>query len=297
MKILIIGSKGFIGSYAASFFSKLEGYEVFESDINFDYEKSNYFLIDATNSNFHNLMQSMKFDACINCSGAASVPNSITNPLQDFTLNTLNVFKILDAIRLWQPRCKFLNLSSAAVYGNPKVLPIAESAKCSPVSPYGIHKLQSEVICSEFTTYYGIATCSLRIFSAYGVGLKKQLLWDLYQKLKVSDDVELFGTGNETRDFIDVRDVARAIGFCLDQASFSGESINVACGNAVSIKELSEIYTSAFPAKRVIFNGLTKTGDPLYWQADVSLLKSFGFEPQITVQDGVKDYIKWVKNL
>ena len=94
-------------------------------------------------------------------------------------LNVSNVFKQLDAIRKFQPGCKYINLSSAAVYGNPESLPISEDHHLDPISPYGNHKKMAEEVCADFYTNYRIPTCSLRIFSAYGAGLQKQLFWDL----------------------------------------------------------------------------------------------------------------------
>ena len=175
---------------------KKQNYSVMGCDVVTDYSSKDYYQIDATNSDYHALFEKHEFDACINCSGAASVPLSLEFPLKDFNLNTVNVFKILEAIRTYQPKCKFINLSSAAVYGNPNQLPISENVALQPLSPYGIHKLQAEQIGKEFHDFYGMATCSLRIFSAYGNGLKKQLFWDLYQKILNSDSIELYGTGN-----------------------------------------------------------------------------------------------------
>ena len=173
MKILIVGSRGFIGSHCVDYFEKNN--EVWGCDVVLDYASNHYFSIDAVDSDFQNIFQQQKFDVCINCSGAANVPFSLERPINDFKLNTLNVFKLLEAIRLYAPGCKFINMSSAAVYGNPLSLPIKESDKRNPVSPYGLHKLMAEIVCEEFYHFWGMKTCSLRIFSAYGPRLKKQL--------------------------------------------------------------------------------------------------------------------------
>src|SRR6476620_7395882 len=141
MKILVIGSKGFIGLNVYDFLKK-NNYEVLGCDVVTDYTDKNYFQIDATNSDFHHIFEKKNIGVYINCSGAASVPLSLEFPLKDFSLNTLNVFKILEAIRTYRPKCKFINLSSAAVYGNPDSLPIKEEAVLKPLSPYGIHKKQ-----------------------------------------------------------------------------------------------------------------------------------------------------------
>ncbi|GAB3911445.1 NAD-dependent epimerase/dehydratase family protein [Mucilaginibacter boryungensis] len=297
MKLLIIGSKGFIGSHLADFLLS-KNYNVYECDVAVDYLKTNYITIDATNSDFHAIFSAVKPDVCINCSGAASVPDSLIHPLRDYILNTQNVFKMLDAIRIHQPACKFINLSSAAIYGNPAALPVKESFIPAPISPYGWHKMQAEMICKEFYDYYQISTCSLRIFSAYGAGLTKQLLWDLHKKFTTNAVVELFGTGNETRDFINIHDLVNAIDCCIHNARFEGEFINVGNGVEISIKQIADYFKTHYQLrKEVVFNGHTKPGDPLYWRADISLLTAMGYKYAIDIETGIKQYISWAKTV
>jgi UDP-glucose 4-epimerase len=298
MKILIVGSKGFIGGHLATFLKSRLDIVVYECDVMVDYEKENYFLIDATNADYQNIFQNNTFDICVNCSGAASVPDSIKNPLRDFTLNTYNVVKMLEAIRVNQPGCKFINLSSAAVYGNPEQLPVLENLHLNPISPYGIHKMQAEQVCRTYSSFYNIPTCSLRIFSAYGNGLKKQLFWDLFQKAKKGKEIELFGTGQETRDFIHVDDVSNAIFCCLQKAEFKGEAINVANGEETSISSAVKTFYSFFPKeKKVRFNGQVKKGDPLNWRADISQLKEMGYAQSVDLHDGLSNYFLWISRL
>ncbi len=297
MKILIIGSKGFIGHHTSAYFKSLN-FEVLGCDVVTDYVSENYLQIDATNSDYHTIFEQHEIDICINCSGAASVPLSLQNPFKDFSLNTLNVFKILEAIRLYQPSCKFVNLSSAAVYGNPETLPIKENAKLHPLSPYGIHKMQAEQIGREFHEYYNIATCSLRIFSAYGEGLKKQLFWDLHQKFLNNNQIELFGTGAESRDFIHVDDIVQAIHLVIQNAEFCGEEINIANGEEFTIQYVAELFHKNFQnSKTIRFNNQVKQGDPLNWRADISVLKALGYQQNISIEKGIQRYIDWINAL
>lgn len=296
MKILIIGSKGFIGTHVEKYFRQKEKFEVWSCDVIVDYGKENYFVIDATNADYHSIFQFIQFDLCINCSGAASVPDSLKNPIRDFTLNVSNVYKILDAIRQYQHICKFINFSSAAVYGNPKKLPIVESVELAPVSPYGIHKKMSEDICKEFYQMFGVKTCSLRIFSAYGEGLKKQLFWDIYQKFMVSKQIELYGTGKETRDFIYIHDLLQGLQCVIDNGLFNGDTINISSGIEISIEECAKLFCAGIEDQiEITFNNCVKPGDPLNWRADISIIKSFGFNPIYSMEEGLKNTSKWVK--
>lgn len=296
MKILIIGSKGFIGSHLIPFFSQREN-QVWQCDVMVDYVTPNYIQLNASNANFQELFENRTFDVCINCSGAASVPDSIVNPERDFFLNTVNVFKILNSIKKYNSDCKFINLSSAAVYGNPVALPIKEEMHSNPISPYGKHKLMAEMLCEEFYRDFGIQTCSLRIFSAYGNGLRKQLLWDINQKMQQSNRLEMFGTGFETRDFIHVYDIAQVLELLIPSDKFKADVINVGNGVEVQIREVVELFVkNKLWQGKLVFSGSNRKGDPINWLADISIIQSLGYKPSITLEEGIKQYIKWVQD-
>ncbi len=296
MNILIIGSKGFIGSNLKYYFES-KNYNVYSADVVHDYVDKNYTVLDITNSDYHSIFEQGKFDVCINCSGAASVPLSNSNPYKDFNLNTVNVFKILDAIKKYQPECKFINMSSAAVYGNPERLPITENQPISPVSPYGLHKKMAEDVCTEFNSMFGIKTCSLRIFSAYGDSLKKQLFWDLYKKAEADSKIELFGTGNESRDFIYIKDLVRVIELVMFNAHFNAETINVANGKEIYIKDAVKFFYSNF-TKNIdySFSGENRQGDPINWVADISKIAAMGYKPEYDIEKGLQLYYNWIIN-
>lgn len=297
-KFLIIGSKGFIGTHLATHIESL-GYEVWGVDVIVDYTSNDrYFLVDASDPGFHEVFNAEKYDVCINCSGAANVADSLIHPYRDFQLNTSMVFNLLEAIKIYQPQCKFINLSSAAVYGNPRSLPISESADLAPISPYGYHKLMSERICEEFHRFFGLKTCSLRIFSAFGEGLKKQLFWDLYHKSKQGGVIKLFGSGNESRDFIYIHDLIQAIMVIAEKADFKGESINTANGEEIRIKDCVKTFYDLFEEPiRFEFSQQDRKGYPNNWVADISTLKSIGYKQKYSLEDGLGNYIKWIRSI
>lgn len=296
MKILIIGSKGFIGQNVAKYFNE-KGYDVWKADVVVDYtDMDRYFLIDASNSDFNTVFHYQKYDLCINCSGAASVPDSLKNPMRDYYLNAVNVFKILSAINQFQPECKFINLGSAAVYGNPDNLPVMESAPRAPLSPYGFHKLQAEHICEEFHSFFKLKTCTLRIFSVYGAGLQKQLFWDLNQKALIGKPIELFGTGDESRDFIHVYDLARAIELVAKSSEFKADVINIGNGEEVKIKDAVAEFFGLFKDEvNYSFSGTVRKGDPLNWKADIKKLVSYGYTPTVDMKEGLRQYYEWLQ--
>jgi UDP-glucose 4-epimerase len=293
LRLLIIGCNGFIGSHTFKFF-KDRHYEVFGAD---KVGKDNSaFKLNEDMSNLDVLFQSNSFDVCVNASGSATVAFSLQNEQQDYLLNYKNVALMLDAIKIHQPKCKLINLSSAAVYGNPSVLPIHEDVATNPISPYGKHKLLSEQLLLEGAKKEGLKTLSLRIFSVYGNGLKKQLFWDIYQKTQKSDIIELYGTGEETRDFIHIDDLMLALEKIILHTNFDGNNINVASGIESTIKSAANTFVNYLnPKLKINFNGVQNNIDPSFWKADISLLKTFGFIPKVSLEEGLKKYAAWLK--
>jgi dTDP-glucose 4,6-dehydratase/UDP-glucose 4-epimerase len=233
---------------------------------------------------------------CINCSGSASVPNSFIDPHNDFKLNVINVVLLLEAVRKYNAECKFMNISSAAVYGNPLKLPVSEHDALNPISPYGYHKMFSETILDAYNKLWDIKTCSLRIFSAYGNGLKKQLLFDIAKKMFFDTEIKLYGTGAESRDFIHIDDICYAIDCIAKNCEFNSHKINVANGLQITVMEIAQFFNSICKYnKDIVFDGIERPGDPSNWSADISLLKSYGYQQTVAISDGVKRYIEWAK--
>lgn len=293
-KILIIGSAGFIGSHLVNFFAN-NGFEVIKADI-LPGKEQNYHQVNKDNPDFHSIFKSCRPDFCLNCSGAASVPFSFEQPLLDFKLNVHNVVKMLDAIKQCCPECRFVNFSSAAVYGNPKSIPINETFEKQPISPYGYHKSMVEDVLNEYHQYFKLKTCTLRLFSAYGDGLKKQIMFDLYNKFTKNEKVELFGTGKETRDYIHIDDICHVVKLIMNKSDFNNDIINVANGVEVELNTIANIYRDYLKSdKEIVYSGNVRNGDPSRWQADISKLRSWGYVQTKTLNEGIKDYIEWVK--
>lgn len=294
MRVLIVGSKGFIGSHLVSHLESV--FDVWGCDVFTNYNEKKYTIITSP-VDFTSLFHNQQYDVCINASGASSVADSLKNPARDFELNVHNVALILESIRVHQPSCRFINLSSAAVYGNPSTLPISETHKLAPLSPYGFHKMQAENLCTEYSRFFNVDAISVRIFSAYGPGLKKQILWDLYKKSLNTSVIELFGTGDETRDYIFIDDIVRALKIIA--IAPKPESVyNLASGHAQALHELCKIFLSEMHwSGELKFNKVRREGDPDFWRADVSRINALGFSPRVTLHEGIKQYVEWLSRL
>jgi len=299
--VIITGVSGFLGGYIANEFHN-QGYLVIGVDGNgkgavHNPRISRHEAMAIPSLEFNSLLTETDPDMLINCAGRASVGLSISNPSLDYYGNTALVFELLEAVRLYAPSCRFIMLSSAAVYGNPGILPINERLMCEPVSPYGFHKLQAEMLCREFSTIYGLKTTIARIFSAYGPGLRRQVIWDIYRKSASGSPVELMGTGAETRDFIHAEDVAIAIRILAERAECKGEAYNLATGQEVSIRQLADLLLACLgDGPQARFNGTRDQGNPSNWRADISKLESLGFVPSIPLEEGVQGFLSWCRS-
>jgi UDP-glucose 4-epimerase len=236
-------------------------------------------------------------NACVHCAGRASVADSIRDPQADFESGVALTAALLEVLRNKARDCRTIFLSSAAVYGQPECLPVDESVPCRPMSPYGYHKRICEILMEQASRLQGIPTASARIFSAYGPGLRRQVLWETAVQFAKNNNATLKGTGTESRDFIYVEDVARAIRIILDKAPCEGEVYNVASGEETSICDAVNILGGNFPnAQPAIFEGGKISGDPERWVADCSRIKNLGFTSEVTIKQGLTLLSEWVKN-
>ncbi len=296
--ILITGAAGFLGRHIAREFAqagcKVVGVDVVAAENSGLGPSVAYARLTLPTPAFGELLQRVQPDALIHCAGRASVANSLTDPGADFRDGTALTFEVLDALRRTVPGCRFILLSSAAVYGNPATLPVTEEHVCAPLSPYGYHKRQSELVCEEFARIFSMPTTAVRIFSAYGPGLRRQVVWDICRQALTEAELRLRGTGGESRDFIHAADVARALRQIVETAPCTGEIYNLASGVETTIAELADrILRQLGRAIPVRFDGAQTPGDPLHWRADIARACSLGFQPRVTLEKGLESFAAW----
>jgi len=299
MKILIVGCNGFIGHHTYNHFNNKDNYSVIGCDIFTNYDKINFKLISTHDDAFVELFKQNKFDICINASGMANVAFSFEKPFDDYIANVYNIIKLLDTIRQYAPLCKYINLSSAAVYGNPLVIPVKETDLEKPISVYGYHKLQSEMLCEEYYKIYGISTVSLRLFSVFGEGLKKQLFWDLHHKIQQESSIlSLYGSPDDSRDYIYIEDLMEVFNKIILNAEFKSERINIANGHEILLDDIAKDYINITGMNKTIeYTNTSLPGYPSKWKADISKLKELGYKPKTEIKEGLIKYYLWVKQL
>ncbi len=238
-------------------------------------------------------------DVIIHAAGGASVGQSWIDQEGDFEFTVGSTLEILEFTRLLNSKPHLVLVSSAAVYGNIDDKPLTESHTCEPVSPYGLHKLIcEELVCGE-TRMRSLPTSIVRFFSLYGDGLRKQLLWDIMNRVSADPEkvLELWGDGDESRDFLHIEDAAKLLLLVSQQEVSEASIYNGATGENISVNNLAKHLINAGGwSTEINFNGKSRIGDPKHLRANVQKINTLGFKPEISLKRGIKQYADWFKH-
>ena len=236
--------------------------------------------------------------AVFHLAGGSSVGLSIALPFEDFSRTVASTARLLEWMRSSAPQTRLIVASSAAVYGADHGGLIAENAGLVPMSPYGQHKLMMEQLCRSYATTFGVRSTVARLFSVYGPGLRKQLLWDICSRLQRDGrTLDLGGTGAEVRDWTDVRDVARLLACIAEQPQPEAfRAINGGCGRGTTVAEVTQMIVRHWGGDIAVrYSGIVRAGDPFSLVADATALHRLPFDWRVPIEQGLVDYVKWFK--
>jgi UDP-glucose 4-epimerase len=230
---------------------------------------------------------------------AASVGNtrSIEHPLLDSDINIMGTLQILEAARQAGVR-KVVFSSSAGIFGELKTLPIREDHPVEPDSPYGASKLGAEKHCLAYAKLYPLECVCLRYFNVYGVNQRFDAYGNVipifaYRMIR-GETVTIFGDGEQTRDFINVRDVARANYQAAMARGVSG-AFNLGSASRITINRLTEMLSEVSGLHPEIQYGPPRVGDVRHSLADISAAQqAFGFQPTAGLEEGLREYMAWM---
>lgn len=299
MRVLITGDRGFIGTKLLEAYRKIGAQVLGWSTGGIYGDRKGHTHGDLLDQSIvRQVLEGYSPEIILHCAGNADVGRSMEHPTQDLESNYMTTHNLLFGMKeLSMYKCRFLLMSSAAVYGNPASFPVTEQEVADPLSPYALHKKAAEDICLYMQKNYGFDTKILRIFSAYGPGLKKQIFWDMFQKVKKTGGLDLWGNGEESRDYIYIDDLVQAIMLVARKAPYGEIFYNVANCEEIKIKDAAYIFARNMDLdeKKVYFIGKRREGDPVNWKGDNRKLMSLGYKRKFTFEDGIKEYIGWLK--
>lgn len=239
-------------------------------------------------------------DAIFHLAAQISVNNSIKEPERDAAVNIGGTVNLLQSSVNFGVK-KFIFYSSAAVYGEPSYVPIDEAHPKNPLSPYGQSKLAAEGYVELYNRLYRLNCAVIRPFNVYGPRQDPKnpytgVISIFLDKAMNNDDIPVYGDGLQTRDFIYIDDLVElSMKILKDESSF--RVFNAACGRKISIIKLAESIRELTASKSVIIH-LPRRGGEIYESyADIeSAENAVGFKPKFTVESGLKEFIRYLKN-
>ena len=223
----------------------------------------------------------------------AGVRASIKSPSIYNDINVTGTLSLLKAC-LDSNVEKLVYASSSSVYGNIESLPTSEDVLPKPISPYGASKLAAEAYCLCFERTYGLGTLVLRYFTVYGPRQRPdEAISSFLNAAMRKEPVTVYGDGNQERDFTYVSDTVDGT-IAAMKSNLSGEIFNIGSGRRASVNQLLGILEEVCRTKITrVYTG-RQEGDVLVTWADIrKAVDKIGFEPRITLREGLQRYYKW----
>jgi len=303
-KAVVTGGAGFIGSHLAEELVRRGWQVIIIDDLSTGKRRNIEELLDKiefVEDSILDLTQLQKLfqgiDFVFHHAAIPSVPRSIDNPLASHEVNTTGTLNVLIAAKDNAVK-KVIYASSAAVYGDNPSLPKREDMLPNPQSPYAVTKLAGEYYCQAFREVYGLATACLRYFNVYGPRQDpdSQYAAVIPRFIKAASEGKtpiIFGDGEQTRDFIFVKDAVEAN--ILTAESQSCGVFNIGMGKSATINELANLILSITGSKAKPVYQEPRPGDIRHSVADISKAKGFGYEPKYKLEEGLRQTIKELK--
>ncbi|MFN7900198.1 MAG: GDP-mannose 4,6-dehydratase [Synechococcaceae cyanobacterium] len=332
-KILITGGAGFIGVNAASHFASL-GWAVIVLDnlsrrgtdqnlswLMQQHPEIRFEKIDIRDAEaMENVLREHQPEMVLHLAGQVAVTTSYHNPREDFEINALGTFNVLEAVRLKAPEAFVLYSSTNKVYGGLESVPVSlesngwhfrdlkggipESQPLDFHSPYGCSKGVADQYNIDYARIYGLKTCTFRQSCIYGTrqfGIEDQgwVAWFSIAAL-LGKPITLYGDGWQTRDVLDVRDLVRAYAMAWERReAISGQAFNIGGGpqNTLCLRDLLRFLEEELSVQLSPAMAAPRPGDQPAFVCDLSrAAERLGWQPQIHVEEGVRHLIRWVRD-
>ncbi|MFC7080013.1 NAD-dependent epimerase/dehydratase family protein [Halorussus caseinilyticus] len=219
-----------------------------------------------------------------------SVEKSVESPPESNRINAAATVNLLEQAR--DEDARVVLASSAAVYGHPESVPVSEGDSKDPTSPYGIDKLALDHYARRYHDLYGLETVPLRYFNVYGPRQNPEysaVVNVFFRQAADGGPVTVEGDGEQTRDFVHVRDVVRAnlLAATTDRV---GEPFNVGTGHSVTVRDLAETVVEVTDSDAEITHVDPRPGDIRHSEADISKARSeLGYEPAVSLETGLRE--------
>ncbi|MCL5289855.1 MAG: SDR family oxidoreductase [Bacillota bacterium] len=302
MRVLVTGGAGFIGSHVVEILLEAR-HEVFVADNLSTGKLENlpsgvpFYKTDITDPAIESVFREVQPQALIHQAAQVAVPVSLRDPVFDANVNIIGTLNLLEACRKYGVE-KVVFASSAAVYGNPQYLPVDEEHPLRPLSGYGISKHAAERYLEAYRELYGLRWTALRYANIYGP--RQDALGEggvvaiFIDKLLNNRQAVIFGDGEQTRDFVYVKDVAAANLLALEQGD--NQILNISTGQAASVNELYTLIRREVGSTLQPQYGPPRAGDIVHSYLDNKrAVTELHWQPQYGLAEGLKETVDFYR--
>ncbi len=300
-KAIITGGAGFVGSHLTEALAKQGCRVTVIDDLSSGKRENIYHLkkdiefIKGSITDLPLLKKNFKnADFIFHMAAIASVPKSVANPLASHEVNNTGTLNVLQAA-VQNNIKKMVFMSSAAVYGDIPTLPLKEDMLPRPKSPYAVDKLSAEYYCEVFRDVYRFPSVCLRCFNIYGPrqdpGSEYAAAIPRFIKLALeAKPVTIFGDGEQTRDYVYVKDVIEA-NLLAARSNMAG-IVNISGGNSITINNLAGLIIKLTGDKARIVHDKPRAGDIIHSLADITHAGEYGWKPSYSIEEGLAETIR-----
>ncbi len=292
---LVVGGAGFIGSHLTDKLIRLKHRVIVLDNLSTSKKENVNSKAKFVKADIKNLKQISPFfkniDGVFLLAALPRVQYSIDYPAKTNRNNIEGILNVLTASQKANIK-RVVYSSSSSIYGNPEKLPLQESFKPNPLSPYGLQKYAGEEYCRLFSLIHGIKTVSLRYFNVYGPrmsdkGAYATVIPVFLKQLAKNQPLTITADGTQTRDFTNISDVVRANILAMASKKVGqGEAINIGGGKKYSINQIAKMFSNKvkYIAPRI---------EPHDTLADISLSKRLlGWQPKVKLEEGIRELLK-----
>lgn len=308
VRVLVTGAAGFVGSNLCRELLD-KGYEVVGIDSITDYydvgiKWDNVRVLKAEGLSFlQSDLNEVDFDSAVgpvdyvfHQAGQPGVRRSWGSEFLEYTqANVLATQKLLEWSKTNSRLKKFVYASSSSVYGDAESFPTYETDRPRPLSPYGVTKLAAEHLCSLYASNFGVPTVSLRYFTVYGPGQRPDMAFTRFVKAAVtSGRIEIYGDGNQVRDFTYVSDIVSANLQAAFAPTTSGVVYNVAGGSNVSVNEVLQMLTRISGTELNVEYVGAVAGDVRRTAGSIERIsRDLQWRPEVGLEEGLTRHLAW----
>lgn len=312
MKVLVTGGAGFIGSHLVDRLLA-EGHAVTVVD-NFDpfYDpavKEANIAAQVNNPNVRLVRADIRdaaamraglngaYDVIVHLAAKAGVRPSIENPTAYQQVNVGGTQNLLEYAREQGIR-QFVFASSSSVYGvNPRVPWREDDAGLQPISPYAATKVAGELLGHVYSHLFGLRFVALRFFTVYGPRQRPDLaIHKFARQIRSGQSLPFFGDGRTSRDYTHVSDIVTGIRAAMDYCASAYEIINLGGDQPVTLTELVAALEETLGRQAMLDRRPEQPGDvPRTWADLTKAGKLLGYQPRMTLRDGLRDFVKWLQ--